>query len=220
MIRRLFLFAMVSLLLPFTTFASGDKIEPTGAFTDAAASDTVKKSLEEKGYKITLGDGSPLCEIWFRKAIPVAAKKDISGAFYTEIVDSAVIAVINFPKNYSDFRGQDVKAGAYTLRYSLHPTDGNHMGISPYRDFLLLTPVAIDQNVDATYPFTDLTKMSAKSLGGNHPAMMSLVLAEGAEASPKLSENEQAHLILTLKVKTSAGNDFPIAFVVNGKVEH
>lgn len=215
-----FSFLGLLFLLTFgTALADGGKLESTGAFTDAAASDSLKKALEEKGNKIVLSDGSPHCEIWFRKGVPTAAKKDISGAFYTEITDSAVIAVINFPKAFSDFRGQEVKAGAYTLRYALHPTDGNHMGISPYRDFLLLSPVAIDQNVDTTYKFEELVKMSAKSLGGNHPAMMSLVLAEGAGDAAKLTENEHGHLVLTAKLKTSTGGELAMAFVVKGQAE-
>lgn len=220
MVRRLFLLAFVLLAIPCSTFASANKIEITGAFADQTASEALRKAVEEKGYKITLADGTAHCEIWLRKSVPTGAKREIPAAYYTEILDSAVIAVINFPKAFLDFRGQEVKAGAYTLRYSLHPTDGNHMGISPYRDFLLLTPVALDQNVDATYKFEELVKMSAKSLGGNHPAMISLVLAEGAGATPKLSENESGHLVLTAKVKTSSGSELPIAFVIKGQAEH
>jgi hypothetical protein len=211
--------ALVLLVPSISAVADGGKLESTGAFSDPAASDSLKKAVEEKGYKIVLNDGSTHGEIWFRKAVPTAGKKEISGAFYTEITDSAVIAVINFPKAFSDFRGQEVKPGAYTLRYALHPTDGNHMGISPYRDFLLLSPVALDQNVEATYKFEELVKLSAKSIGGNHPAMMSLVLAEGAGATPKLSENEHGHLVLTTKLKTAAGGDLSIAFVIKGQAE-
>ncbi len=219
MLRMVFIFAIAFLAVPFSTSGSGEKIESIGAFADQTASEALRKAVEEKGYKISLADGSAHCEIWFRKALPTGAKKDISGAFYTEITDSAIIAVINFPKSFLDFRGQEVKAGAYTLRYALHPTDGNHMGISPFRDFLLLIPVALDQNVEATYKFDELAKLSAKSLGGNHPAMVSLVLAEGAGATAKLSENEHAHLVLTAKVKTAAGSDLAIAFVIKGQAE-
>jgi hypothetical protein len=219
MLRKFFILAIAALTIPFSSLASGDKLESIGAFADQTASEALRKAVEEKGYKITLADGTAHCEVWFRKGLPTGAKKDISGAFYTEINDSAVLAVINFPKSFLDFRGQEVKAGAYTLRYALHPTDGNHMGISPYRDFLLLIPVTVDQNIDATYKFEELVKLSAKSLGGNHPAMMSLVLAEGAAGTAKLSENEHSHLVLTTKVKTAAGGDLPIAFVVKGQAE-
>jgi hypothetical protein len=206
-------------LLSLTAFAEGGKVEAIGAFADPAAADSLKKSLEEKGLRVTLADGAVLCDIWFRKALPTHEKTDVSGAIYTEINDSAVIAVVAFPKPVTDFRGQDVKAGAYTLRYALHPVDGNHMGISPYRDFLLLTPVAVDQNVEAQYKFEELVKLSAKTIGAKHPAMWSLVAAESKPATPTLSENDHGHTVLTAKVKTSKGVDYGVSFVVKGQAE-
>jgi hypothetical protein len=217
---RKFLSAMILLAsISFSGFADSGKIEPIGAFTGAGASDALKKAVAEKGYRVTLADGSVVCEIWMRKTLPTQEKTDVSGAIYTEMKDSAVIAVVSFPKLVTDFRGQDVKAGAYTLRYTLHPVDGNHMGISPYRDFLLLTPVADDQNVDAQYKFEDLVKLSARTTGTKHPAMWSLVAAEAKSATPTLSENEHNHLVFTIKVKNAKGAEIPLAFVVKGMAE-
>jgi hypothetical protein len=218
MFRKFAATAILLIIGSLSIFADGGKIEPLGAFTDATASDSVKKSLEEKGQRVLLPDGTVVCEIWLRKTLPTHAKTDVSGAIYTEINDSAVIGVVSFPKLSTDFRGQDIKAGAYTMRYALHPVDGNHMGISPYRDFILLTPVAEDQNVEAQYKFEELVKLSAKTTGTKHPSMWSLVSPD-AKTFPSLSENEHSHLVFTAKVKTSAGADLPIAFVVNGKAE-
>jgi hypothetical protein len=217
---RKFLAATILLAsISLSAVADGGKIETIGALAGAGVSDSVKKMVEEKGYRVSLPDGSVVCEIWLRKALPTQEKTDISGAIYTEINESAVIAVVSFPKLVTDFRGQDVKAGAYTLRYTLHPTDGNHMGISPYRDFLLLTPVANEQNPDAQYKFEDLVKLSAKTTGTKHPAMWSLVAAEAKSAAPTLSENEHGHLVFTTKVKNAKGVELPIAFVVKGMAE-
>jgi hypothetical protein len=153
-----------------------------------------------------------------RKAIPARAKADVAGALYTTIQDSAVVGVISYPKGGLDFRGQAIKPGAYVLRYALHPADGNHMGISPIRDFLLLVPISIDQNVDAQYKFEDLAKMSTKASGTNHPAPLSLVPAEGKPALPAIFENDHGHIGFAAKVKTTAG-ELPIAFIVKGVVE-
>lgn len=220
MFRKYLAAPMLVAILSVAAFAQAGKVEAIGAFAAPAAADTLKKAVEEKGYRVTLPDGSVVCEIWFRKALPTHEKTDISGAIYTEITDSAVIAVVSFPKPTSDFRGQDVKAGAYTLRYSLHPVDGNHMGISPYRDFLLLSPVADDQNVDGQYKFEELSKLSAKTTGTKHPAMWSLVAAEGKPATPTVSENDHGHLVLTAKAKTAKGADLSLAFVIKGQAEH
>jgi len=90
------------------------------------------------------------CEIWFRASIP-AGKTDASGAVYTTLAESTFVGVITFAKTANDYRGQSIKPGAYTFRYEVHPTDGNHMGISPIRDFLVLVPVALDPNPDAAF---------------------------------------------------------------------
>jgi hypothetical protein len=219
MLRKFLRAAILLAILSLTVFADGGKVQAVGAFADPAAADSLKKAVEEKGHRVILPDGSVVCDIWLRKALPTHEKTDVSGAIYTEINDSAVIAVVSFPKPVTDFRGQDVKPGAYTLRYALHPVDGNHMGISPYRDFLLLTPVADDQNVEAQYKFDELVKLSAKTIGAKHPAMWSLVAAEAKPAAPTLSENDHGHTVFTAKVKTSKGGDYGLAFVVKGQAE-
>src|SRR5882762_8125380 len=127
-----------------TTLAESGKVEAIGAFADAGASDSLKKALEPKGYRVTLADGKVLCEIWLRNGV-ISGKNEAQGAAYTTLADSALIGVITFPQAATDFRKQGIKAGSYTLRYAVHPQDGNHLGISPIRDFLLLVPLALDQ---------------------------------------------------------------------------
>jgi len=43
-------------------FAEEGKLEPTGAFADSSASEALKKVLEPKGNRVTLSDGTVLCE--------------------------------------------------------------------------------------------------------------------------------------------------------------
>jgi hypothetical protein len=205
------------LIVPVYAFADGGKIESVGAFSDQGASESVRKALEPKGSRVTLPDGTVVCEIWLRTAIPVG-KTEAPGAVYKSLSESSLIGVITFAKPASDFRGQSVKPGAYTLRYALHPADGNHLGISPVRDFLLLIPIAVDQNADAQYKFEELVKMSAKASGTNHPAVISLVSPEGRPA-PALVENEHGHLVFATKIKAQSGADVPVAFVVKGVAE-
>jgi hypothetical protein len=207
-------------LAPFAKVAAAGKVEIIGAFTDATASESVRDALEAQGYRITLADGSVLCDLWFRKAVPTrSAKSDVPGAIYNVLADSTLVGVVSIQKATTDFRGQAVKSGVYTLRYGLHPTDGNHMGISPYRDFLLLIPVAADQNVDSQFKFEELVKMSARAAGTNHPTPFSLVSAEGQSKFPAVFENDHGHEVLAAKLKTQAGADMPIAVIVKGVAE-
>ncbi|HEV8482428.1 MAG TPA: hypothetical protein VGV87_02625 [Blastocatellia bacterium] len=210
---------LVVAALSLSASAQGSKVETIGAFADQGASESVRSALEAKGYRVTSADGSIVCEIWLRSAVPTQPKKDVSGAIYTELGDATVVGVVSLPKGGNDYRGQGIKSGVYTLRYALHPTDGNHMGISTYRDFLLLVPVAADPDVSATFKFEDLAKMSAKSAGTNHPTPFSLVSPEAAKSAPSVSENEHGHLVFAAKLKTRGGGEMPIAFIVKGIAE-
>ena len=215
MVRRSAGLILATLALSISTLAQGNKVEPTGAISDPGASEALKKILEQKGSRITLGDG-PYCDIWLRAGIP-AGKSEALGAVYTTLGDSVLVGVVSFAKATTDFRGQAVKPGTYTLRYAVHPADGNHLGISPIRDFLAMVPVAMDQNPDAQFKFEELMKMSAKVAGTNHPGVLSLVQKDGPP-SPKV-EQEGSHVIFVAKAKTQSGGDLPIAFIVKGIAE-
>ena len=218
MIRRIVSAASLCILLSVVAVGDGGKLETIGPFSGEGASESLKNALESQGQRVVLPDGSAVCEVWLRKAVPARAKTEVAGAVYTAIQDSAVIGVISYPKGGTDFRGQAIKPGAYVLRYALHPADGNHMGISPIRDFLLLVPVGGDQNVDAQFKFEELSKLSAKASGTNHPAPLSLVSPEGKTVFPSVFDNEHGHVGFAAKIKTSAG-EMPLAFIVKGVAE-
>ena len=207
---------LIQLLSLIALGADGGKVESIGAFTDQSAPEALRKALAPNGYRITFADSSVACEVWFRATVPTG-KTDASGAVYTMLPEGALIGVITFPKAASDFRGQSIKAGTYTLRYEVHPTDGNHMGISPIRDFLLLVPVAADTNPDAALKFEELVKLSAKASGTNHPAVLSLASPE-ASAAASVTTSEHNHTVFAAKLKTASG-EISIAFVVKGIAE-
>src|SRR5436189_936757 len=93
-------------------FAAGPKIEPVGPFADSAASEALKKSLDSKGWRVSLDDGA-YGDVWLGSAV-VTGKTDASGAVYTSLAESALVGVITFAKPTTDFRGQSVKPGSYT----------------------------------------------------------------------------------------------------------
>jgi hypothetical protein len=212
--RRSFLLSALILIASIPAVGQGNKIEPIGAISDPAASEALKKILDAKGWRITIGDG-PYCDIWLRSGVQVG-KNDAQGAVYS-LGESALVGVITFSRATTDYRGQSVKPGTYTLRYAVHPADGNHLGISPIRDFLVLVPVALDQNPDAQPKFEELMKMSPKSTGTNHSGVISLVQTEGA--APAKLEHEGSHVIFVSKIKSQSGSDIPIAFIVKGIAE-
>ena len=212
--RALFVLILILWVVPVAALGQGTKIEAIGAIADAGVSNALKKVLDAKGSRVTIGDG-PYCDIWLRSGVP-AGKSDAQGAVYN-LGESVLVGVINFARPTTDFRGQAVKPGAYTLRYAVHPADGNHLGISPIRDFLVLVPVAMDQSPEAQPKFEELMKMSPRSTGTNHPGVISLVQTEGA-TTPKI-EQDGSQFVFSAKIKSQSGADIPIGFIVKGHAE-
>jgi hypothetical protein len=209
---------MVVLLLGgLATAREGDyKVEPVAALTAAGVSEAARGALEPKGLRVAGGDGKPVCEVWFRKEIPTAPA-DVVGANYAQLGEGTFVGVIHFPAGGGDFRGQPIKAGYYTLRYGLILQDGNHLGVSPARDFFLLGPAAEDKDPSARLKPEELIKLSRAASGTGHPSVWSLVQA-GGEGLPKVVKNEEGHIILETKLKT-AGGELPVGLVVVGKTE-
>lgn len=214
--RRSLALIVTALAVSISAFAQTNKIEATGAIADPGASEALKKLLEARGSRITIGD-APYCDVWLRAGLP-AGKSDAQGAVYNTLGESVLVGVITFLRPTTDFRGQAVKPGTYTMRYAVHPADGNHLGISPIRDFLALVPVAMDQDPNAQPKFEELMKLSARVAGTNHPAVLSLVQTEGSPG-PKLDQDE-GRVIFSTRIKSQSGADIPIGFVVKGIAEH
>jgi hypothetical protein len=176
-----------------TALAQSAKVEHTGP-PPAATSTEIKAAVEDKGYRVTLDDGWT-ADLWFVKELKLT-KTDSPGALYPELSNSEFVGLISLPKGMTDFRGQAIPAGIYTLRYQLLPADGNHLGVSPNPDFLLAIPIANDAKPEAQYSFDKLVALSAKSTGA-HPGVIAM---EKAAEPGTASLNDQNMLVMTVSV--------------------
>ena len=163
-----------------------------------------------EGYRV-VGPSGPWVEVWFRKAIP-AGPKSSDPAITLPIAQGTFLGILHFPATGADRRGQTVKPGLYTLRYSDFPVDGAHQGVAPQRDFALLTPVANDPDPAALPDFDKLVTMS-KTTGTNHPCVFSLEPPAGSKY-PELTKEGDHDTVLNVKV-----GDLPIAIIVAGAAE-
>jgi len=192
------------------------KLGEAGPLTATAVPAAVRNVLEATGYRVLRADGTPLCEIWLRKSLP-ASGKAVEGANYAELAESEFVGVISFPSGGKDFRGQPIKAGAYGLRYELLPNDGNHLGVAPARDFLLLTPLTADPDPAAQYKFDQLVALSKQAAGSNHPAVFSMVVPEGT--LPGAYTSGDGYEVFAAKLRIESGRELPLALVVKGQAE-
>jgi hypothetical protein len=203
------------LLLSLIAAAQNSKVERTGVLTDSAVPEPVRESLETQGYRVTLEDPKPACELWLRRSVPGQATKDAAGVVYPQLAESTLVGVVHFPQTAADFRGQQVPAGFYTLRYALIPDDGNHLGVSPNRDFLLLIPAQSDRDPNATFKFPELVTMSAKTVGAKHPSPLSMTPAEKPTGGT-VAKDDQDHWIFSAVLKLASGEELPFATIVKG----
>ena len=200
---------LASLAMPvFAASPSAVRIGPLAA-PDMSAELT--KAVEDKGYRVTLEDGWT-AEFWFARALPIASKES-PGALYPELANGEFVAVVDFPKGASDYRGQAIPAGYYTLRYQYLPQDANHMGVSPNPDFLLAIPIASDANPAENLSFQPLVKLSAKTTGTAHPA----VIALAAAGTPGGVMPSEGLTVFTVVVPTSGSSAEKIGIVVKGQ---
>ena len=115
-----FLFIAICLLTFAPGFANSGqvKVEAIGALKEASVSDAMKSAIENKGWRVSGTDGKTIAEIWFAKKVE-AAGKEVMGANFGNIPEGSFLGVVNFTANTSDYRGQGLRAGFYTMRYAL-----------------------------------------------------------------------------------------------------
>jgi len=198
---------LLSLALCTVSAVAQYKTEPAGP-PPSEVSPSISAALQKDGTKIT-NNGAPYAEIWFRNDKPSGGKNASEEAVtLPTIPQGALIAVIRFDGKGSDRRGQNLKPGVYTLRYSLMPVNGDHQGAAPQRDFLLLVPAADDKDLNAAPTFDQLVDMSKKASGTPHPAVMSLWKAEDNKTGLMQQGDDWV-------LQTKLG-DTPIALIVIG----
>jgi hypothetical protein len=202
----------LSLLLAATAALAQYKSEPAGA-PPAELAPAISQALQQQGTKVLGGDGSVYCEVWFRTSLPSGPKATEEGITLPTIPHGALLGAIRFPGQGADRRGQAIKPGVYTLRYSLQPVNGDHLGVSPQRDFLVMVPAADDKDLNATPNFDALMGMSRKASGTPHPAVLSM-WAAGASDPAGFAKQGENDWVLTFKMGST-----PVSVILVGKVE-
>ena len=152
----------------------------------------VKKEISETGVRVLTADGKPFADVWLRKSIPAAGKPagPKGTVLYPILGEGELLGVIKFTAEGHDYRDQAIPSGVYTLRYGLQPVNGDHLGVSPFRDYALLVPAAKDID-PAPLAKKNLETQSAETVGSSHPAILMLVeVPAGTKADPKIVRDD------------------------------
>ena len=187
------------------------KMEPSGA-PPADLPAGIASAVQAQGYKILGSGGAVYCEVWFSKSVS-SGPKSTDDAVTLSIPQGALLGVIRFAAAAQDRRGQQLKAGLYTMRYSQYPVNGDHQGVAPQRDFAVLSRAADDTDPAAKPAFDALVAQSTKASGTPHPAVLS-IWSSAAEKFPGFSKQNDHDWVLDAKV-----GDVNLSLIVAGKYE-
>jgi hypothetical protein len=183
MLRRfasISLVAAVVLTASMLALAQDFTIQPSPALSTLNVPAALADQLDPQGSRLVHNSNrgsTPIADVWWVKSAPAIKATASAGDVLVDNVQvGTLLGLLQFLSNDAeDARDQKLKPGLYTMRYAQIPQDGNHMGVSQYRDFLALSPLAADTQLDKVLSFDDLVDLSRKATGTGHPAVMSLV---------------------------------------------
>ena len=213
-----------SFLLTGATASAAD--HRSEAIDSAPPKDELAPALQDKfaerGAKVIRGTSRTVCEFWPTKEWAVQdgfqAKEDRLYPFSP----GQLIGLLHFPRRGKDFRDQTISSGWYTLRFGLQPTDGNHEGTSPTRDFLLMVPTESD-TTNAPTNIEKLVEASAEAAGSAHPAMLCLQPAVKTAKNGSVRHDEDRDwwiLQVTSQARVKGkSNELPLSIIVVGHAD-
>ena len=181
------------LLLPAAVLAQESyKIEVLAEGPPGVLAGEFKEALGGSGYRVIDDQGKSYAEFWLRKAVPATGKPTgpQGAVLFPVLAAGELLGALRFPGEGHDYRDQTIAKGVYTLRYGLQPVNGDHLGVSTFRDYALLIPASKDKSV-ASLSQKRSEEQSAESAGTSHPAVLMLLAAPaGAKAEPAMAHDE------------------------------
>jgi hypothetical protein len=221
-------FLIAAALIPTVVRAQESyKIEVFKEPPPASLAPAVKAVLNDQGYRLVDDQGKAYAEIWVRKVVPASGKPGgPKGAVLFPILEEGeLLGALRFLGEGHDYRDQAIPQGVYTLRYGLQPVNGDHLGVSIYRDYALLLPAGKDTST-ANLTQKKLEDQSAAAAGTNHPAILMMLKAPDSAATgePLVVRDEEHNLWgavipLSLEVKgESTPVMLPIQIILIGAV--
>ncbi len=194
------------------------KLEAVAALPEGLSKE-IAAIVDPKGQRIVGKDGA-VCSVWLVKEVPMKANFKPTLNVKYPFAPGELIGVLQVQakSKYTDFRGQEIKPGIFTLRYGQQPEDGNHVGTSDLADFLLAIPAGVDTDPNPIAAFKALSERSAKTSGSTHPAIFSLLPGEKLVEKPTLTHDaDKDHTMLSAVLSAKGGAKVALRMVVIGK---
>jgi hypothetical protein len=217
--RRICFVVFASVFVAFVSVAAGVAQAPTVTTATVALPPELAQPIAAAlaPEVITVTTGTTKLEFWWAKAL--ALKDGAKSPGWSEVGDGTLAGALRLTSAWTDIRGYTIRPGVYTLRFALQPQNGDHMGISPNREFLLPAPAADDQTADPL-GYDASVALAKKTSRRAHPAAISIDPPAAAAEPLSATTNDLGHQIVVVRVPTSAGAPITFGIVVTGTIEH
>ena len=137
--------------------------------------------------KVVVGEAT--LEIWLVQQL----ERTGDGPGWSTVESGTLVGAMRVSGSFKEIRGKVVKPGVYTLRYGQQPQNGDHLGISPFREYLLISPAVIDTD-PKVLGFDGVVALSKEVIGTAHPASLSIDPPEDAPGAVLSTyQNESGH---------------------------
>ena len=214
--RRLVIVAVAT--LGIATASAQPTVTPLPEKPPSQFAPSIAAVLQQSGTKAIVG-GATL-DIWWVHAIALTA----DGPGWSNVESGTLVGALRVSGAYKEIRGKLVAPGVYTLRYGLQPQNGDHLGISTFREFLVVSPATVDTDPKAL-GFDGVVALSKQVIGTSHPAGMSIDPPEDAPgALLSTYKNESGHDGIVFEVPRSlngkAAGTVKFGLIVSGTIVH
>jgi len=196
MLMRLIVFLTFSALV----FPQTGKLETISEAVPEEIAPSIRESLPTSASRVVMKSGI-IATFWIREDIDL---KDSSspelGVNFGQFPVGTLVGVFQISGPWKDYKNAVIEEGIYTMRYARQPADGDHLGVSLYRDFLILAPAEQDNELDREYSQQDLIDMGRLVSRSTHPAVLAFFpIWESIESSVSLLRNELDQMTLAVK---------------------
>jgi hypothetical protein len=184
--------------------------------TDLA--EPIRSLLGTQHATVTRGDS--VMDFWWVKSIALTGAGQAS---WSSVPDGTLVGALRVAGPLTDIRGMTLKPGVYTLRFARQPQDGDHMGVSPYREFLLPCPAADDTTTDPL-GFKAAVALAKKSSGESHPNALSIDPPSSTSPPGQVITTDEGHTAVSFAVPASgdgtAAASLSFGLIVVGTIKH
>jgi hypothetical protein len=158
--------------------------------------------------------GPATLDIWWVQSLAA------EGPGWSNVESGTLVGAMRVTGTFKEIRGKVVAPGVYTLRFGMQPQNGDHLGISPFREFLVLSPATVDTD-PKVLGFDGVVALSKQVIGTSHPANLSLDPPEDAPGAVLSTyKNEFGHDGIIFEILRQPAGTIKFGLIVSGLIVH